>query len=193
MAEVAVKDEVRADKEAKDKTAEDARAAQKAAAADAKREADERANTKSHLNEILLLRGLARATSPHGAENLAGALDGLANAIASGRKLNENALVEVALALKNPNGDWAAMVRSIESVVRPTLVSDRSVTGILAAVERREITVDQGQQLLNEGQKPAPPKTDQSSSPLPATPHTTAETDAEYRKWLASQPKKTSE
>src|SRR6187399_124541 len=132
------KDEAAANKAAQDKTNADAKAAAKAAEVAAKREADERANTKSHLNEILLLRGLARAVSPHGAENLAAALDGIANAIAAGRKLGDAALVEVALALKNPNGDWSAMVKSIDAVLRPTLVHDRSVTGILAAVERRE-------------------------------------------------------
>jgi hypothetical protein len=183
MPEAAVKDEVRADKEAKDKAAEDARAATKAAAADAKREADERANTKSHLNEILLLRGLARAVSPHGAENLAAALDGIANAIAAGRKLGDAALVEVALALKNPNGDWSAMVKSIDAILRPTLVHDRSVSGILAAVERRELTVDQGQQLLSEVPKTSTPPS------KPASP----ETDAEYQAWLAQQKRKPGE
>jgi hypothetical protein len=179
------KDEAAASKAAQDKTNADAKAAAKAAEATAKREADERSNTKSHLNEILLLRGLARAVSPHGSENLAAALDSVANAIAAGRKLGDTALLEVALALKNPNADWGAMVKSIEAIVRPTLVSDRSVTGILAAVERREITVDQGQQMLQEAPK--------VQTPPPSTPAQDVAKEAAYQAWLAQQKQKPSE
>jgi hypothetical protein len=159
MESAVTKEEVKA---AQDKSAADVKAAAKAAADEAKREADERAATKAHLNEILLLRGLARAVSPHGSENLAAALDGIANAIASGRKLDEPVLIEVALALKNVGGDWGAMVNRINDLLRPALVQDRSVIGILAAVERRELTVDQGQQLLQQA-----PKAPQPSKPPP--------------------------
>jgi hypothetical protein len=136
---------VKADKAAA--KAEDSAAA-KAVRDAAKREADERAATKAHLSDIILLRGLARAFSPHGAADLAAALDGVANALASGRKLEEPVMVEIAYALKNVPNDWDAMVKKINDLLRPAVLQDRSVAGILTAVERGEVTVDQGQELL---------------------------------------------
>jgi hypothetical protein len=142
------KEEAAADKEAAAKSAADVKAAQRLADDAAKREKDERAAIKSHLNEILLLRGLARAVSPHGSEDLAAALDNIANALVSGRKLDDTVLIEVAIALKNAPSDWNAMVKRINDLLRPAVLPDRTVVGILTAVERGEVTVDQGQNLL---------------------------------------------
>lgn len=110
MANHAVKDDP------EDKTTADSKAAAKVASDTAKKEADERAATKSHLNEILILRGLARAASPHGAENLAAALDNLANALAAGLKIDDTTLVDVAITLKDAEKNWDAMVKRINDI-----------------------------------------------------------------------------
>lgn len=159
-----VREDIEAKKAADEKSKADVKAAQKLAADTAKREADERAATKAHLAEILLLRGLARAFSPHGSEDLAGALDGVANALASGRKLDEPVLVEVAIALKNKDRDFGAMVKKINELMKPEVLPDRTVVGILSAVQRGEVTAEQGQSLLQKvpANTPAP-------APTPAT------------------------
>jgi hypothetical protein len=173
-----------ASREAREKAERDARSAeatreaQKAADAEVKRLADEREATKANLDLILTLRGLARALSPHGSASLAGALDGIANAITSGKKPEEPVLVEVALALKDSDRNWNAMVKRIEDALRPSIVQDRTVVGILRAVENKEVTVDQGQQLLQEAPKVTTPD-----------PNAT-DVDAEFKEWQKSRNKK---
>jgi phosphate uptake regulator len=105
-------------KEESDKADQEAKAvkeARHAADVEAKRVADEREATKANLDLILPLRGLARALSPHGAANLAEALDGIANAIASGKK--PEALVDIAIALKDADRNWDAMVKRINELL----------------------------------------------------------------------------
>lgn len=168
-------DAEKADREAR--AAEAARASVEAAEAEARRVAEEREATKANLDLILLLRGLARSLSPHGSASLAGALDGIANAIAAGKKPEDPVLVEVAFALKDADRNWDAMVKRINDALRPSVIQDRSVAGILRAVENKEVTVDQGQQLLNEAPKTTP------------DPNVTEDVDAEYKAWLKERNK----
>lgn len=141
-----------AEKAAADKIVADAKAAKIAHDKGVQREKDERTHTKAHLLDILILRGLAQAFSPHGSEDLATALAGIANALASGRKLDENTLVEVAILLKNEGRDWGKMVKKINEVMQPDALPDRSVVGILDAVKRGGVTIEQAQGLLNTAQ-----------------------------------------
>lgn len=187
-ATVTKEDTDKADREAR--AAEAVEEAKRLADAEAKRLADEREATKASLDLIILLRGLARALSPHGAASLAGALDGIANSVASGKKPEDEALVDVAFALKDSDRNWDLMVKRINDTLRPAVIQDRSVVGILRAVENREVTVDQGQQLLQEAPKVQTPEThDSEFDRLHAgVPDPDAkEVNTEYQAWLAER------
>jgi len=141
-------EEKAAEKEAAAAEKAAAKASADQAAATAKREAAERKATEANVDDIILIRGLARAVSPHGSESLADALDNIANAIVAGETLDADVWVEIAIALKNADKDWNAMVKKITELVTPEILPDRSVFGVLKAVEDGTITKAQGQDLL---------------------------------------------
>ncbi len=114
----AAADKVAADA-AKAKQDSDIKAAQEAAKVEAKSVEAERTAVRANLDDILVLRGLARVLShPFATEKLGALFDDLADALVADEAIDEDVLVDVAIALKNKSHfEWDAMVKSIEDLL----------------------------------------------------------------------------
>jgi hypothetical protein len=153
--------------EADKKAAEDAKVAAKAAADHVKQEAkkleDERNATKAHAVDVIQLRGMARICSQIGQPKLEMALDKIATSLVTPdekdktahkdgkgvKRTKEDALLEIAIALKNDPKNWDLMVAKIEAVAWPAIIEDRSLGGILRAVAKGDITEAQAEPFLH--------------------------------------------